>query len=118
MTDRSKLLALADIEPQLVERMVALVRDLASRIGGKIGVHECMNAEPIPKQLREAQAIVRALDADNADLLEAREIAKPWLIYDGAYSIDNGYCDEQPAMKAILAAIKRGRELAQAEALS
>lgn len=87
------------IDPALVERMVALVRAAAE------GQHI---------EAGRARDILKALEQDS-DLLEAREIAKPWLIYDGAYSIDNGYCDDQPAMKAVLAAIRRGRQLERGE---
>lgn len=44
------------------------------------------------------------------DIEEARKIAKPWLIYDDVDSMPA----TEPAMQAILAAIKRGRELALA----
>lgn len=99
------------IDPALVERMVYLVRLMADDDSALLA----------GEYRQQARDIIKALEPDS-DLLEAREIAKPWLIYDGAYSIDNGYCDDQPAMKAVLAAIRRGRQLerdrAQAEALS
>lgn len=113
MTDRSKLLALAEIDPALVERMAVHILECDEVHG--IRPKDADSRRRYDEMKAIAALLPRPVDPD---LIEARGIAKPWLIYDGAYSIDNGYCDEQPAMKAILTAIKRGRELAQAEALS
>lgn len=47
-------------------------------------------------------------------ILKARELAKPWLIYDH-YSIDAGDHDDVPAMAAIREAIEFGRILERGE---
>lgn len=54
----------------------------------------------------EARAILAALEPD-IELEEARKIAKDWLIYDDANTLQAN----EPSMKAILKAIRRGRQL-------
>lgn len=100
-----------DIPQELVERMVALVRELAGRPGGLMAWHSDTPAKV------EAVAIASLLpEPVDPDLIEAREFL---ILSHGAgvsegykrYARDGSYDDDEDCQRW-LAAIKRGRELA------
>lgn len=97
-----------ELDPALWDRMVALVRELASRDGA------CFVGEI----KHEAQAIVADLPKPvDPDLIEARKICamKPGVNALGRCAYLDGNWDEGSDVSVALAAIKRGRELATPE---
>lgn len=95
------------IDPALVERMVALVKDLAIEA-----------REPVNSWFHhwvEARDIIKALEPIDPDLLEARRcVVKAYESIgrkDLALQADSGKMDSRLRVQACLAAIKRGREL-------
>jgi hypothetical protein len=97
-----------EIPAELVERMVALVRQIAG---------------PWPLidhvQRHEARAIAALLpEPVDPDLIEAREIALKYglpgiMHYRTTNQTRDGACDDMLAVQLVLEAIKRGRELAK-----
>lgn len=95
------------IAPELVERMVALVKKMAPIVvPANTSVSECY---------AEARAILKALEPIDPDLLEARRCVV--MAYEGigrkdlALQADSGKMDSRLRVQACLSAIKRGREL-------
>jgi len=96
---------MSEISQKLQDRMAALVRDL-------LDWDDNVSHKLLSPVIANARAIAALLPAPiDPDLIEARRLAEPWLIYDNPGSGDN---DDSPTVQALLAAIKRGRELAQA----
>lgn len=97
-----------DVSPEVVERMVRLVRDVAVN-----GDYE---------QREKARALIAILPKPvDPDLLEARRLVAtsrdPGLSADMRANILKGEEDDSPiwGMPVVLAAIKRGRELTNKE---
>lgn len=86
---------------QLAESAFAIVRAAASE--------KCV--EPAPKYVLDARELAPMLpEPADPDIEEARKLAEPWLIYDDVSLLRVG---SSPSLTALLAAIKRGRELAR-----
>jgi hypothetical protein len=92
----------------LYDRMLALVEGLAAN-----------NRRCFTDEITEARAIMAELRPVDPDLIEAREIAAETLTRLGASAeqiaageIGNGEKDDAIVVHAVLAALKRGRELA------
>lgn len=91
------------VDPALVERMVGLVRDIAT-LNGQL--HQYQD---------RATDILKALEPADEDLAEARKIACENSRWDRGNcfweEVQQGKSDHIPMVQAALAAIKRGREL-------
>lgn len=105
------------VGPELVERMLALVR----QIGGGFWLNGVNEDGITPYDAVEAaRTIVAELPEPDPDLIEARKIAseKLWKLGASAEAIaagdiSEGKGDDKIIMHAVLAAIKRGRQLAE-----
>lgn len=109
---RKRTDAAPDRDPALWDRMVALVRDVA-----KISVTGELPGGRLNAYGEEARAIVAELAPPvDPDLIEAREIALANSLpgFEGitSWKTRDGAADDKAFMKAILAGIKRGRQLA------
>lgn len=94
---------MSEIPQELVDRMVALVRDLAG-----------YPAASIYDAIDEAQAIAKALPKPvDPDLIEARNLVECTVHWSAQTDRDlaSGKNDGTTEMRIALAAIKRGREL-------
>lgn len=100
-----------DIAPELVERMVAHFRAVVAKFPSPA----TQKTDPLLKEAREIVALLpKPIDPD---LIEARLIVVRLALpgrYDGitGFAAGAGDADEKPYTRAVLAAIKRGRELA------
>lgn len=98
----------AALDPALVERMVALVRDLhADHV--KHGAHDY-----VQDFVARTAAIVAELPKPiDPDLIEAREMAEAlgWASANRLEDLRTGRMDDFQGVKALLDALKRGREL-------
>jgi hypothetical protein len=114
---------MSEIKPEVVERMAALVRELAavdqSTMYGFVGEAKLVRfKEAAASRVNEARAITELLPAPvDPDLIEARRIAKEALTCPGQsatllHNIVAGHCDAYSEVRIALAAIKRGRALA------
>lgn len=113
---------MTDLSPEVVGRMVAHFRSVAAKYS-----HVKDGAGNFNEELREVRAIVALLPEQvDPDLVEARKIAASFA-KPGAYMcfsagdlssqrILEGRDDETSLVQNLLVAIKRGRELARAQA--
>lgn len=102
-----------DIAPELVERMAALVRQIAAAYTPEGNSRRYMDEGD------EARAIAALLlKPVDPDLIEAREIAardNEANAPNASQMVRDGRCDDSPIVTCALAGIKRGRELANPE---
>lgn len=104
---------MSEISPDLIERMVALVRDMASRDDGTI-LTQVQHSTSFMRAREIAALLPEPVDPD---LIEARAVAAHvHLDMHGsersAEAILNGRHDDWILLISCVAAIKRGRELA------
>lgn len=110
MTDNS-----TDISPELVERMVAHIQHMAETCADRPSIRGRARAD-----WDELHAIAALLPKPvDPDLIEAREVGasccdgrQPWLFIMQPEAWRAGSNDDTHKMQLVLAAIKRGRELA------
>lgn len=89
------------IPQELVDRMVALVREMT-----------CYPSTSVYDNLKEAQAIANLLPKPiDPDLIRARKIGDDFTGRPGGGKYADGSWDDDPSCRALLAAIKLGREL-------
>ncbi len=109
---------MSDISPELVDKMVTLVRTMAA-CGEPLTDH-FIKGSGAYFAYRDAKAIAALLpEPVDPDLIEARELAIKHCTNVGTtgegideYAVREGRYDQGYAVRGMLAAIKRGRELA------